>query len=172
MHLSNCIPVLPLLMIFVASVFHSDDLLAHGTEAAGSKPVTSVSGETYSPVSHGTRKIALDSVTIRMLIDESNIGRNDVEIGELILPVGSPDSVIHTHDSLEIFYVVEGTLGHEVNGESYTLHPGDVGFLKPGDRIVHRVLSENAVKALVIWLPGGESEALLKRAGFKEVPLD
>jgi len=134
----------------VASTLHSDDLLAHSTGAAISEPVTSVAGETYSPVSHGTRKIALDSVTIRILIDESNIDRNDVEIGELILPVGSPDSVVHAHDSLEVFYVVEGTLGHGVNGDSHTVHPGDVGFLKPGDQIVHRILSENAVKALVI----------------------
>ncbi len=143
--------------------------LAHGDEA--SEQAVSTSGENYDPVSRGTRKLALGEVTIRMLIDESNIGRSDIEIGELILPADSPDSVSHAHGSLEIFYVVEGILGHEVNGKPFTLHPGEAGYLKPGDKVVHRVLSEGPVKALVIWVPGGEADAMVEHAGFVEVPL-
>lgn len=144
--------------------------LAHGDEA--SEQAVSTSGENYDPVSRGTRKLALGEVTIRMLIDESNVGRSDIEIGELILPADSPDSVSHAHGSLEIFYVVEGILGHEVNGKPFTLHPGEAGYLKPGDQIVHRVLSDGPVKALVIWVPGGEADAMVEHAGFVEVPLD
>ena len=166
------VSLLYLLAVFITNVFYTDELSAHGDGKEASQTVNSVSGAPYHPVSHGVRKIALDDVTIRILIDSSNIGRDDIEIGELVLPVGSPDSGSNAHNSLEIFYVVEGILGHDVNGEAYSLHPGDVGYLKPGDQIVHRVLSETAVKALVIWVPGGESEALVKHAGFKEVPLN
>jgi len=141
---------------------------AHGT--AESDIVSDVSEGDYDPKSTGTRKIALGDVTIRMLIDKTNIGRDDIEIGELIIPVGSPDSVSHAHGSLEIFYVVEGILGHEVNGKPYTLNPGEIGYLKPGDKIIHRVLSKVPVKALVIWVPGGESDSLVEHAGFVEVP--
>lgn len=172
MYIRSRVFLFNMLAVFVTGAFYTGGLSAHGDVQEAPHPVKSVSGVPYHPVSHGVRKIALDDVTIRILIDASNIGRDDIEIGELILPVGSPDSVSHAHNSLEIFYVVEGVLGHDVNGESYTLHPGDVGYLKPGDQIVHRVLSETDVKALVIWVPGGESDALVKHAGFKEVPLD
>lgn len=144
--------------------------LAHGEAASGQ--VKGASGENYDPVVHGTRKLALGEVTIRMLIDASNVGRGAMEIGELVLPAGSPASAPHAHGSLEIFYVVEGILGHEVNGKPFTLNPGDVGYVKPGDQVVHRVLSEGPVKALVIWVPGGEADALIEHAGFAEVPLD
>ena len=159
-----------ILSFLITAVLCTAAVLADGDTASG--PVAGISTGTYNPVSRGTRKLALGEVTIRMLIDASNIGRNDVEIGELVLPVGSPDSVSHAHGSLEIFYVVEGVLGHEVNGKQFTLHPGDVGFLKPGDQVVHRVLSDGPVKAVVVWVPGGEAAAMVEHAGFVEVPLD
>jgi len=159
-----------LLTVICIGISSATAVLAHGGETA--EAVVSSSGEKYLPVSHGTRKLALGEVTIRMLIEASNIGRDDIEVGELLLPVGSPPSVSHPHGSLEIFYVVQGILGHEVNGKLYKLKPGDVGFLKPGDHIVHSVLSEGPVKAVVIWVPGGEADAMVEHAGFVEVPLD
>ncbi len=159
-----------ILAVLCIGISSATAVLAHGDETAAA--VVSSSGETYLPVSRGTRKLALGEVTIRMLIEASNIGRDDIEVGELILPVGSPPSVSHPHGSLEIFYVVQGILGHEVNGKLYKLNPGDAGFLKPGDHIVHSVLSEGPVKAVVIWVPGGEAKAMVEHAGFVEVPLD
>lgn len=159
-----------ILCALAAATVWTTSALAHGDSA--SARATNTSGASYDPVSHGTRKLALDKVTIRMLFDASNIGRDDIEIGELILPADSPDSVAHAHGSLEIFYVVEGVLGHEVNGKPFILNPGDAGYVKPGDQVVHRVLSEGPVKALVIWVPGGEAGALIEHAGFIEVPLD
>jgi len=153
--------------LFVGGIY-PEAPLAHGT--VKSDIVTDSSEGIYDPKSTGTRKIALGDVTIRMLIDKTNVGRDDIEIGELIIPVGSPDSVSHAHGSLEIFYVVEGILGHEVNGRPYTLNPGEIGYLKPGDKVIHRVLSDLPVKALVIWVPGGESDSLVEHAGFVEVP--
>jgi quercetin dioxygenase-like cupin family protein len=158
-----------MLFTFCTGMSYAAGSLAHGGDPTG--PVTSVSGETYHPVSRGTRKLALGEVTIRMLVEASNIGRKDIEVGELFLPVGSPPSVSHPHTSLEIFYVVQGILGHEVNGKMYRLNPGDVGFLKPGDQVVHSVLSDGPVEAVVIWVPGGEADAMVG-AGFVEVPLN
>ena len=121
MYMSNRVFLGYMLAVFVAVAFYTGGLSAHGDVKEASHPVKSVSGVPYHPVSRGVRKIALDDVTIRILIDSSNIGRDDIEIGELVLPVDSPDSVSHAHNSLEIFYVVEGILGVDVNGLSYTL---------------------------------------------------
>jgi hypothetical protein len=42
-----------------------------------------------------------------------------------------------------------------VNGVEHRLGPGMVGVVKPTDEVMHRVL-EAPVKAVVIWVPGGE----------------
>lgn len=131
------------------------------------KPVTL--GETYDPVSRGTRNLVVGPVTIKMLLESSNLGRQDIEVGELSLPArfDPGENAGHAHTSLEIFYVVEGVLGHEVNGKLSTLKPGDIGFVHPGDTIRHSVLSDVPLKALVIWVPGGEADRLIEHAGFK-----
>ena len=126
----------------------------------------------YAAKSSGTRVLTLDTVSIKMLMEESNLGRRDVEVGELILPVEFGAGAAHAHGSLEIFYVVEGVLGHEVNGKMHRLEPGDTGFVKPGDTIKHSVLSDGPVKAVVVWVPGGEADALVEHAGFVEKPIE
>ncbi|MDA0823005.1 MAG: cupin domain-containing protein [Proteobacteria bacterium] len=123
----------------------------------------------YQAASSGTQELVSGPVSIKMLLDASNLGSSEIEVCELNLPAGfdgGADSA-HAHASLEIFYVVEGILGHEVNGTKYILNPGDLGFVKPGDRIRHSVPSAVPLKALVIWLPGGEAGRLLEHAGFK-----
>jgi quercetin dioxygenase-like cupin family protein len=157
------------ILVLAALGLSVGDALADGGVAAhsDSDPATA-----YDAVSRGTRKLVLGPVTIKMLLEASNLGRDDIEIGELTLPVGHDEGAAHTHGSLEIFYVVEGVLGHEVNGKLYALNPGDVGFLNAGDQIRHSVLSEGPVKALVIWLPGGEADALIEHAGFKSEPIE
>ncbi|HZD04831.1 MAG TPA: cupin domain-containing protein, partial [Longimicrobiales bacterium] len=79
---------------------------------------------------------------------------------EITLPVGSSPAAGHRHGAMEIFYVVEGVLGHVVNGEELRLEPGMVGVVKPGDSVIHRVLSDVPVKALVLWVPGGEADRI------------
>ena len=123
------------------------------------------------PKSTGTRLLQAGPVTIKMLVEMSNLGRGDIEVGELILPVEAGESPAHQHGSLEIFYVVEGVLGHQVNGVDYRLEPGEVGFVQPGDSVKHAVLSPGPVKAVVIWIPGGEADNLVKHAGFSSAPL-
>ena len=58
----------------------------------------------------------------------------------------------------EIFYVLEGELEHVVNGESHTLMPGMLAYVKPPDRVNHIVAPDGSpARALVIWAPGGEA---------------
>lgn len=125
---------------------------------------------TYDAKSTGTRDLVLGPVTIRMLAEASNLGTDGIEVGELNLPPDYGEGVAHAHGSLEIFYVVSGVLGHEVNGRAHTLHPGEIGFVRPGDEVRHSVLSDSAVKAVVIWVPGGEADKLVEHAGFMTRP--
>ena len=135
-------------------------------ETASTKP------EAYSPKSTGVRKLTLDRQQIKMLVDKSNLGNTEIEVGELFLPAGFQGSGDHQHKNLEIFYVVEGTLGHEVNGKLYRLEVGDVGIVKAGDTVNHTVLSESSVKALVIWVPGKEAAVLINQFNFSETTMN
>ncbi len=97
---------------------------------------------------------------LEMLLDESNLGGAEVEVAILTFQPGS-ESVAHVHQSTEIFYVLEGQLEHIVNGKSYILDPGMIGWVRAPDRVTHKV-SEDAgpTRVLVIWAPGGEAAGL------------
>lgn len=112
----------------------------------------SLEGELYTSPSSGT--------TIRMLLDETNLGGTEIEIGEITFPPGV-NSGSHPHGATEIFYVLSGELEHVVNGESHLLTPGMLGFVRPPDEVNHVVSGTEPVKALVIWAPGGEAARVL-----------
>ncbi len=115
----------------------------------------------YARASTGTRVIELGSGTsIKMLLDASNLGSAEVEVAEITFPVGLNPAAGHRHGVTEIFYIVEGVLGHVVNGEEHRLVPGMAGVVKPSDEVMHRVLSDVPVKALVVWVPGGEGDRI------------
>ena len=115
----------------------------------------------YARASGGTRTLALGSGTsIKMLLDASNLGGEELEVAEITFPVGLNASAGHHHGAMEIFYIVEGVLGHVVNGEEHRLGPGMVGVVRPDDEVMHRVLSDVPVKALVLWVPGGEADRI------------
>ena len=103
----------------------------------------------------------------RLLLDENNVGTKDVEVGEMVFQPGT-ESASHAHGSLEIFYVIEGVLEHIVNGNSYILEPGMVGFVHAGDEVIHKVPEGRPAKTLVIWVPGGESDRI--RANWRHEP--
>lgn len=50
------------------------------------------------------------------------------------------DNIVHKHKFYEIFYILEGSIAHVLNGESRTLHAGDMVFLNLDD--VHYFLRE------------------------------
>ena len=87
----------------------------------------------------------------------------EVDVARLTFPPGT-NSGGHSHGVTEIFYVLEGTLEHVVNGESYILTEGMLGYVKPPDTVNHVVASDGPpAKALVIWAPGGEAARLGSR---------
>jgi quercetin dioxygenase-like cupin family protein len=104
---------------------------------------------------------------IKVLLESTNFGSGEVEIAEITLPP-APNAGSHRHGSNEIFYVLSGELEHVVNDTAYTLRPGMVGVVRVGDRVAHRVRTSEPVRALVIWVPGGEVQRLAQSPAFKE----
>lgn len=98
---------------------------------------------------------------LRLLLDESNLGGKEIEIGEITFAAGA-DSGDHVHGVTEVFYVLEGELEHIVNGKSYLLKPGMLGFVRPPDSVRHKVSEDGPCKALVIWAPGGEAARIVE----------
>ena len=124
----------------------------------------------YARRSAGVRSLELGGGTsITVLLDATNLGGDAVEVAEITFPVGLSPSRGHTHGTTEIFYVVEGVLGHVVNGREYRIEPGMVGVVKAGDEVMHRVLGDEPVKALVIWVPGGEADRIAPRERWTEI---
>ena len=106
-------------------------------------------------VDKSTNWVSPSGTRLRILVDKAALGGEEVELGEITFAANG-DSGDHVHGSTEIFYVLEGELEHVVNGKSYLLKPGMVGFVRPPDHVRHKVGPAGA-KALVIWAPGGES---------------
>lgn len=113
-------------------------------------------GVAYEPV---TREALRQSpgggaIDFKVLVDAANLGGEEARIAELTF---SPDyeSQPHTHEVIEIFYVLSGRFGHNVNGTLAVLEPGEIGICRPGDTIIHSVEGEEAAVVLTIWLPGG-----------------
>ncbi len=107
----------------------------------------------------GASFVAGGGLEIKVLLDETTFGAKDLDVAEITFPAGT-DSGDHPHGSSEIFYVLSGAPEHIVNGQSTTLTPGMVGFVKPPDRVRHRTAVET--KALVIWAPGGEAQRIVR----------
>ncbi|MEE8156003.1 MAG: cupin domain-containing protein, partial [Phycisphaerales bacterium] len=82
--------------------------------------------EQYEASSRGTRLLeGGNGFAIKMLVERSNLGGGEVEIGEITFPVGSGQSRRgHVHGTVEIFYVLSGELDHIVNDQSHILTPG------------------------------------------------
>lgn len=132
-------------------------MIVAGGLALGAAPaVDAQQSDPYARSSTGVREVTLASGTvIKMLLDASNLGTGELEVGEITFPTVTSPTAGHRHGATEIFYVIEGVLGHVVNGTEHRLEPGMVGVVKPTDEVMHRVLVA-PVRAVVIWVPGGE----------------
>ena len=99
---------------------------------------------------------------LEVLFDGPTMGA-DVDVARLTFPPGT-NSGGHKHGVTEIFYVLEGTLEHVVNGESHILTKGMLGYVKPPDTVNHIVDANGPpAETLVIWAPGGEAARLASR---------
>lgn len=112
-------------------------------------------------------------VRIDVLVDASNLASNAVEMAEITFfedsSVAAPEEGgPHTHDSTEIFYVLEGELIHIVGDQKFVVREGEVGIVGSGDVVRHGLETDAPVRALVLWVPGGEIDRLI-RGGFKPV---
>ena len=78
-----------------------------------------------------------------------------VDVGVITFPAGT-NSGDHQHDQTEIFFVLEGSLEHVVNGESTILEPGMLGQVQPPDFVNHVTAANGSpTRAVVIWAPAG-----------------
>ncbi|HEX3836096.1 MAG TPA: cupin domain-containing protein [Steroidobacteraceae bacterium] len=99
----------------------------------------------------------------KLLLNESNLGGRELQMVEVTLAPGTAVPS-HTHGALEVVYVLTGTYEHEVNGKRYSLTPGMVGIVRPGDHVRHLVPKSGPAKLLIIWVPAGEAERVLRNA--------
>jgi len=139
---------------FIVAVFLAWAVLGPG--------VSSSTGEDYDYATKGTLCFG-PNCGVKILLDRSNLGSDELEMAEISFPVGY-EGQAHPHGSMEIFYVLEGRFGHEVNGEFNVLDPGMVGVVKPGDTVKHSVIGDQAVRVLVVWVPGGEVDRIFDRS--------
>jgi quercetin dioxygenase-like cupin family protein len=108
----------------------------------------------------GTTYRAPSGTTLRIMLDDSNVGP-EVTLGEMVFPPNQ-DSGDHQHGAKEMFYVVSGELEHVVNGQSQILKPGMAGFVNPPDKVRHKTGPAGA-KVVVVWVPGDEGKKIAGR---------
>ncbi len=125
----------------------------------------------YQYTTKGTRIFsnADQSFLAKILVEDANLGSEEVKVAELTFPSGYAGSG-HLHGAIEIFYVLSGRFGHSVNGVDAVLGPGEIGIVKPGDTVIHSVHSEEPAVVLTIWVPGGEGAPSF--SGLVERPIE
>ena len=135
---------------------------AAGTEPAAGAPDAS---QHYPYATNGiTDHIGAGSgAEWKLLLNESNLGGKELQMVEVTLAPGTTVQS-HTHGALEVVYVLSGIYEHEVNGKRYSLTPGMVGIVRPGDHVRHLVPKSGPAKLLIIWVPAGEAERVLRNA--------
>lgn len=138
-------------LAIVSTVLAADDHAGHSA-AAGKAG--------YSYATAGVINEGGPGELWKILLDKSNLGGNELDMAELTLGAGTVVGS-HTHQSLEVIYVLSGTYGHEVNGHYYLLKPGMVAVVRPGDHVRHLVPKEADAKLLLIWVPGGEAKRII-----------
>jgi quercetin dioxygenase-like cupin family protein len=117
-------------------------------------------GAAQSEKPQGTTYRSPGGTTLRLMLDESNVGP-EVTLGEMVFPP-NVDSGDHQHGAIEMFYVVSGELEHVVNGVSQILKPGMSGFVKPPDKVRHKTGASGA-KVVVVRVPGDEGRKIAAR---------
>ena len=153
--------------VFCLVFFPSTNVLAEETSTQSQvKQAT-----TYARASSGTRQFQWETESgpglIKVLVEETNLGSAGAEVVEVFFPPGH-EGDSHFHE-FEILYVIEGKLGHIVDGELHVLTPGMVGMVKYPQEVIHKTLSEEGVRVLVIWPLGNEVKGL---QGMTEAPME
>jgi quercetin dioxygenase-like cupin family protein len=113
---------------------------------------------------HAWQQPAPNRGNLKLLLGQQQLGVDTLAMGERSYPsnYASPE---HTHESLEVLYVLDGSYRHVINGQTRELGPGMVAFVKPGDKVQHKT-GNGPARLLMIWAPGGEGERLAE--GFAQ----
>ncbi len=98
---------------------------------------------------------------IKVLIDQESVGTTQVTVAELLLPPGTHVPA-HQHGSVEVFYVLSGELEQTIEGKTQKLTPGMSCLVPARTNTTHKVTSSEPVRALVIWVPGGEERRIVQ----------
>ena len=144
-------------------------LLAVGAPLAGAAEPADSAPVANPPYAYATNGVtdhigAGTAAEWKLLLNASNLGGKELQMVEVTLAPGTAVPS-HTHGALEVVYVLSGTYEHEVNGKRYSLTPGMVGIVRPGDHVRHLVpKSGPPAKLLIIWAPAGEAERVLRNA--------
>lgn len=96
--------------------------------------------------------VKVGQLEIRYLVDGSKSG--GLGVFELVVPPGAnvPPPHSHRHNE-EFFYVVEGSLGYSVDGESRELAPGQWMSTPRGSVHAFRNTGTQTARALVVLTP-------------------
>jgi len=78
----------------------------------------------------------------------------------------------HRHDFYELVYVVHGQGIHQIGGTAYTIHPGDVFVIRPGDVHQYLLSKDHGVEIInCLFSPAYVAEALeLDRDSLEHLP--
>jgi quercetin dioxygenase-like cupin family protein len=97
---------------------------------------------------------------------EQSAGR--VGVVESVMPPGAPGPALHRHDFDETFYVLDGELTFQVDGELQTARAGELAFAPGG--CAHTFTNRGAGDArfLIVITPAGFEREFARRAARKE----
>jgi len=104
--------------------------------------------------------IANNNAQIRMIMRGKLATGEAIEVHETTLPPGgAPTAKTHHHPHSEMWLIREGTIELTVNGKTYPLTPGSLGFTRSNDEHgIRNVGSTAAVYFLVAVGPGAETQ--------------
>jgi len=102
--------------------------------------------------------IANNNAQIRDIMRGKLATGEGIEVHETTLPAGgSPTPTTHHHKHSEVWLVREGAIQLTVNGKSYRLEPGSVGFATSNEEHgITNVGDKSAIYFLIAIGPGAE----------------